>query len=151
MAITYKHLTLDHMDALMVAGRSFHSESAYHNTPLNEAKMRHVADALMRSPDCFSYGAMDGEIIAGFILGEVTTDLWTDALLASEHAFYVLPEHRSSGIGSVLLAKFLHWAAGKKAGVRILVSGGVDDHLGAQMMENFGLKHRGYLLGKEFS
>jgi GNAT superfamily N-acetyltransferase len=137
------------MNELVMAGAHFHSENFQYSTPLNVPKMHAVLSALVGHENGLTIGAFEGTRVVGFLLGEITEDLWTDGSLASEHAFYVLPEHRSNGVGSTLMTNFIQWADARHASIRLNISGGVDDEKAAHMLEGMGFSRVGYLLGKE--
>jgi len=140
------------LDALLIAGRLFHTENTNYGHPLNQPKMVAVATALINHHEAFTFAAFDGDEIVGFLAGEVVPDLWTDTTIASEHAFYVLPEYRSQGVGTRIISRFLQWAEDQgAASVRLMISGGINDEYAADMLSQFGLHVRGFYLGKGFN
>jgi len=144
--IEYRDLTVNDIDGLMYAAMSFFEERG---TTADPDRTRTITLALIEHGGPLVYGAVDGKSVLGFIAAEVVPDIWTDTTVASEHAFYTLPEHRNKGIGGAILTHFLTWAEEHGANVRLMINGNVDDDAAAAMMEPYGLKKSGVFLTKE--
>lgn len=161
MALRIHRPTPSNIDAILDAMRAMHQESGvYGKFPLNEGDCRAIVEALISKIGenvFFEIATDDDGTCAGFIAAEVLPDLWTDALITSEHGVYVRPEYRGGkgkglgrGIGRDLMSSYIAWARRHADILRIAVVAGIDDKLGGAFMEAHGLEPRGRFYGMEF-
>lgn len=84
----------------------------------------------------------DGALI-GFFMAKLTRPWFSDDLCAVEDCFFVLPEHRGSRAGYLLVRGFVDWAAEHQAlHSRAGVTSGKGE-AGGRLYEHFNLIHMG--------
>ena len=102
-------------------------DSVYEAAPDAEKVMRRfLADLSSSSHSCLYVAEMDGEIV-GFLSGELRegSPAFSPKTWAAVEDIYVVPEHRSHGIGHSLFEACQSWARGKGAtGVSLQVAAG---------------------------
>lgn len=143
-------LILADLDRLMELAAEMHAEGVYADYPLNVGQTRHILTALIESPTAFTMGATsDGELIGAYI-GEVVGDLWVDAKIGVDHAFYVAASHRGGAAGIRLIRSFEQWAAQQGADViRPVVYAGIDNEGVSQIMLRLGYEQAGTVFKRE--
>jgi ribosomal protein S18 acetylase RimI-like enzyme len=97
-------------------------------TNSNAEKIMHrfLADLSASSDSCLFVAERNGAII-GFLSGELRegSPAFKPKTWAAVEDVYVVPDHRSSGVGHALLEEFQKWAQGKGAdGVSLQVAAG---------------------------
>ncbi len=150
------------VDAILDAMKAMHEESGtYGRFPLNMGDCRAILEALIanKQDNVFIRIATDDEagVCAGFVAAEVLPDLWTDALITSDHGVYVRPEYRGGagkglgrGVAVHLMTDYILWAKRNADMIRVAVVAGIDDDQGGAFMEAQGLEPRGRFYGMEF-
>lgn len=90
--------------------RAFYDESQYGGGDLDVDKALAHFKYFCAPTRCF-YGAFDGDELVGFILGEVSSQLFDGTEVMYEGGYYVKPEYRDLGVGAKLLAELSEYAA----------------------------------------
>lgn len=137
----------EHLDELVMLGRAMHAESALVNLPLDETRLRRTLQAAIEDSagtHClFLARSGDGEP-AGWLFGAITRPWFTHALVAHDHAFFVLPVYRGSSAALKLLKVFRRWAEKRDAQVlNISQRVGVDMERFDRFMRRTGFEARG--------
>jgi GNAT superfamily N-acetyltransferase len=119
--------TIDDANAVLAVIRQFYEESRFHVYPFNADKVRQTIEQTIANPNatCILLAQTDAGGIAGFLAALVTAPRFTDVLVAQDHGFYVLPEHRGSSAALKLLIAFRRWAENRKA-VEMSINQNVD-------------------------
>src|SRR5919202_757104 len=92
-------------------------DSVYATAPDAEKVMRRfLADLSSSSHSCLFVAESEGEVI-GFLSGELRegSPAFTPKTWAAVEDIYVVPEHRSLGVGRALFEECLKWAQQKEA------------------------------------
>lgn len=101
----------------IVLARAMHDESRFRGYPLNEAKVKaafaaHV-DTAATACLLLAEGA-DGQLL-GMLAGLVIDFFFSDARVAQDRVFFVMPEARGTSAAVRLLAAFRRWAENRRA------------------------------------
>lgn len=99
----------------------------YATTPNAEKIMRRFLADLSASSDSCLFVAERRGVVIGFLSGELRegSPAFKPKTWAAVEDVYVVPGHRSSGVGHALFAEFQRWAQGKGAdGVSLQVAAG---------------------------
>lgn len=115
------------LDAVFAVCRRFHEESRFGRYPLNVEKARAAILEAVSVPKAscvlIAEHATDGVI--GMLAGFVATPRFADVLIAQDHGFYVLPEHRGGSAAIKLMIAFRRWAENRRA-VEMCINQNVD-------------------------
>lgn len=142
----------DDMRAFLALVWMFHRESRWaKNTVLSEMAAARYYSRFVRGGPAAGWFAEDGEgRTVGFMLGQVQPPWWSTTPIAYEQGFYVMPPHRGTGIGKVLLTAFEEWAAEwKPAYAQVSVTSGVQNDAVAGFLEGAGYRRSGAAFEKE--
>ena len=115
------------LEAVFAICQRFHEESRFSRYPLNPDKVRTtIMDALsVPKASCILLAQHDSQGVVGMLAGFVVTPRFTDVLVAQDHGFYVLPEHRGSSAALKLMIAFRRWAENRQA-VEMSINQNVD-------------------------
>lgn len=111
---------------------------------------RFLADLSASSLSCLFVAERDGVVI-GFLSGEMRegSPAFEPKTWAAVEDVYVLPDHRSSGVGHVLFEKFQEWARRKGAsGISLQVAAG--NARARKLYESLGFRAVSVYQVKEF-
>ena len=136
----YREITGEDFDALRDLGRMMHEEGSYSHLKFSDRRLLETFGRYMNDPDRIGIIAIQGDKPCGMIGGYVSKYYFSDQIVASDIAWFVLPEFRGTMIGVRLLDAFENWAKAKGVEeLRIGISTGVN-------MEAFDrlMKKRGY-------
>ena len=139
--------TLEDLDVLMDIGESMHKESPrFSRMSYSPAKVLQMFIDLINA-DCglIVVAEQDDKIIGG-IAAIVSQHWFSQDLMASDIALFIVPEHRG-GITAVRLVKhYVAWAKEQGAVITQMgISTGVHADETAAMFKAIGLKQFGYL------
>lgn len=103
-------------EALLEMGKTMHAESRFAHFPLQEDKLRQVVSVSLQDPKghCILVAESATAGLVGMLGGYVLPLFFTDALIAQDKFFYVLPEHRGSSAAVKLLMAFERWAKNRQ-------------------------------------
>lgn len=127
---------------LLNLGRAMHAESRFAHYPLQEDKVKGLVDAALKDPKgrCILLAESASTGVAGMLGGYVLPLFFTDALIAQDQLFYVLPQHRGSSAAVKLLMGFERWAQNRQVTeININMSVAID----MARFDRF-MKHAGY-------
>ena len=136
----YREITNEDFPALCDLGQMMHEEGSYSHLKFSKPRLLETFKRYMDDPDRIGIIAMQGDKPCGMIGGYVSKYYFSDQIVASDIAWFVLPEFRGTMIGVRLLDAFEDWAKSKGVSeLRIGISTGVN-------MEAFDrlMKKRGY-------
>jgi len=143
-------------DIPQVAGliSDFYQESKYDAPPINPEKTAHVLKAYIDDAGEKSFfEVIDTDdrknTLVGFMIGERTHDLWSDALKTVEVALYVRPLFRGRPSAGRLLLNFAKWAEAVPSMIRVEASSGITEENAARVYAKLGWSRRGTLHGVE--
>lgn len=144
---TIRLATLEDLDVLMDIGESMHKESPrFSRMSYSPAKVLQMFIDLINA-DCglIVVAEQDDKIIGG-IAAIVSQHWFSQDLMASDIALFIVPEHRG-GITAVRLVKhYVAWAKEQGAVITQMgISTGVHADETAAMFKAIGLKQFGYL------
>ena len=144
---TIRMATLEDLDVLMDIGESMHKESPrFSRMSYSPAKVLQMFIDLINA-DCglIVVAEQDDKIIGG-IAAIVSQHWFSQDLMASDIALFIVPEHRG-GITAVRLVKhYVAWAKEQGAVITQMgISTGVHADETAAMFKAIGLKQFGYL------
>ena len=100
-------------------------DHVYDTSPGAENTMRRFLSEMVRGSNSFLFVAVSGDETVGFISGELRegSPAFRSKTWASVDDVYVLPDHRSLGVGRALVATVSAWAGEKGAsGVSLQVA-----------------------------
>jgi len=124
---------------------SMQRESDYAAVPFDiEQTARSVLGMVVRSPRGFGVVAYDDGKPIGMICGGLAPYVFSKGALASDYAWYVLPEHRGSSTAVRLLRMFREWAT--ESGATELYMGittNVEADRTGQLLQRLGFEHVG--------
>lgn len=127
-------------------GARMHAESEFSFMPYDSMKVLHTLRNLASQGRLclLRYEDSDGKLI-GFFCGKVDKYFFNEERIASDLAFYVVPERRGNGIAVLkMIRMFERWAKGKGAIETCLgISTGVNIKTTADMLTRFGYKNVG--------
>lgn len=103
--------------AFMELARAMHEESRFRRYPINEAKVRalfaiHIDKSAAACLLLAERG--DGQLV-GMLGGYITDFFFSDARVAQDRVFFVMPEARGTSAAVRLLAAFRRWAENRHA------------------------------------
>ena len=122
---------------------AMHAETLYRQYGFAPEKALKRLWHWITSPDSVILVAdQDGEAV-GMFAADVYAPWFTDDTLALEGCFFVLPEHRGSRAGYMLMRTFYEWAHERGAShIQAGVSSGLGP-AGERLYQHFGLEHLG--------
>lgn len=129
---------------LVRLGREMHAESSFSGVPFSDDKAYTTLGRYVCGDDRVWYVAcVDGEI-CGFFAGYVSPFFFSHEYVAHEILWYVVQEHRKTGLGLQLLAAFERWAKEKEVfEIRIGYSTDVDSPAFERLMQKRGYSRVG--------
>lgn len=97
---------------VMKLAQAMHAESRFSKFQLKEEKLRKVFEGQLNNPRvaCCLLAENDDEKVVGMLVGYVVELFFTNALIAQDRVFFVLPEFRGSSAAVRLLTAFRKWA-----------------------------------------
>lgn len=103
--------------ALLAVARRFHEESRFRIYPFNADKVRQAMEQTLATPaaGCILLAEHGSAAVVGFLAAFVAEPRFTDVLVAQDHGFYVLPEHRGGSAALKLMLAFRRWAENRQA------------------------------------
>ena len=137
---------------LMELGIQFHKESPFHSRyKFDKDKsfdfMKYLA---LSEKSCMYACEKDGDIITGFVGGQLRSMYYTHDVYASEAIFYVKPEFRGGRTAILLLRKFEEWAKNNKAkDVELGVVTSIDPEKADRFFKKSGYNYMGANFYKE--
>lgn len=129
--------------ALQVA-RAFHRESNFKDVPFSDKKVLSLFEWVIQSPNhIFLIFEEGGEIIGGFI-AYLDYFYFSDAVVASDLALFVLQEKRGKVPMKKVLGIYRKWAAGRGAlRINIAPSTGINTDRVSRLFELLGFEQTG--------
>lgn len=125
-------------------GRAMHAESSFASIPFSDQRARALLDDYVRGGTrTWLVASVDG-VICGFFAGYVAPYFFSEKTVAHEILWFVVPEHRKTGLGLVLLSAFESWAKGMGVSeLRIGYSTDVDSPAFERLMLKRGYSRMG--------
>lgn len=140
-----------HVPELVRLVRAMHAESGRFELPFSEGRARATFAAAVADEQgayCVLLARTSEGEPAGFLFGTVTRPWFSEALIAHDHAFFVLPSWRGSSAALKLLRVFRRWAVKRDVAVlNISQRAGVEMERFDRFMERQGFRS----IGKNFS
>jgi len=110
MVLNIRDATLEDCPTALEIARAFHQESNFRNVPFSEKKMLSLFEWAISSPAyMFVVFEDDGEIIGGF-MAYLDHFYFSDAILATDLALFVIPEKRGRVPIRKVLQMYRSWA-----------------------------------------
>ena len=110
--ISIRHASLSDWPQFMHLALAMHAESRFSNYKLSQEKLRQVFERQLRAKEiacCLLAQRRDGKVV-GMLLGYTLELFFTDAQIAQDLVFFVLPEFRGCSAAIRLLTAFRKWA-----------------------------------------
>lgn len=109
--------TQDDVDVVLHLGTQMHAESRFRVHPMNPQKSRVSIKKLLGNPlsGCILLADSESGVVAGMLAGYVVDYFFSDALVAQDSYFYVMPSFRGSSAALKLLITFRRWAENRNA------------------------------------
>lgn len=137
-------------DAVMIAtlGCNMHAESNFKDMPYDIFDVKAFADWVIQdeSQAAILAETAEGDLV-GMVLCGANRSFYGPAVAAYEHAFYVAPGWRKSGLAVALRDAYLAWAASK--GARRVAAGnsaGAPDENFVKLWQDAGAQRAGSLM-----
>lgn len=135
------------IEELISLGRVMHAESTLRNLSLDMERVRMTFRSALNDDKgvyCLLIArSSDGEP-AGWLFGTITRPWFTNALVAHDHAFFVVPEYRGSSAAIKLLKVFHRWAEKRNAEIlNVSQRVGVEMERFDRFMRRAGFEPRG--------
>ena len=129
-------------EALLEMGRRMHAESRFSRYPLDHTKLSKLIELSLSDEKvhCILVAQNVHGQLTGMLGGHVQSMFFTDALIAQDKFFYVLPEWRGTSAALKLLMAFQRWALNRRVQeININMSVAID-------MERFDkfMRHTGF-------
>lgn len=123
------------LPALIALGKSMHEESRFRELRFNESKVAVFFENLINGGGCIFVAEKNGEIIGGFA-GYANAHYFSDDVVASDIALFILPEHRGGLTAFRLIKAFCAWAKFRGAAMTFIgTTTGVDPEKTAKLFE----------------
>ncbi len=108
---------LKDLDVVYQLGVRMHAESRFGGHLLNPVKVKASIEQLIVKPlaGCVLLADHAQAGTVGMLAGYVTDYFFSDALVAQDRCFFVLPDHRGSSAALKLLIAFRRWAENRHA------------------------------------
>lgn len=138
--MSVRPLTPEDVAEVIALGYKMHQESVYRHFDYDENKCGQLLYRFLTNPNtCFAHVAeSDGELV-GVFLGSIGEHYFGRDLVASDTLWYVLPEHRGSRAGGVLLKTFESWAKDRNAAeINVGISSGLSAEKTGAMLQKVG-------------
>lgn len=136
-----------HIDELMHLGRAMYAESALGGVEGDEERARRTFLAAIRDETgvyCLLLARAGNGEAAGFLFGTITRPWFTSALIAHDHAFFVMPAYRGSSAALKVLRVFRRWADKRGAAcLNVSQRVGVETDRFDRLMTRLGFEARG--------
>ena len=140
-------LTTEHIPAMLELGRAMSAESPYRDYPLNEERTQFILREILGEPSVFAKGAFHQGELVGLLIGEVSSHMFIDVLLASDLVVYVKPSGRGTFAAKQLTDAFASWAEEQGAHFsKIEVSAGINNERAEALFELCGYENGGSLM-----
>lgn len=115
-------------------------------------QMHEYAQEAMRNKSTFVRVVLEGDKCVGFMTGYLSKFGFAKDTVARDQLIFIDPEHRSFGLGSILINEFEKWAADKGAKIIMLTaSAGIDHEKTEKLYHLMGYKTAGIITSKEMS
>lgn len=141
----YEPFSEENLGDVLRLALSMQRESDYAAVPFDvEQTARSVLGMVVRNPNGFGVLAYSDEKPVGMICGGLAPYVFSKGSLASDYAWYVLPEHRGSRAAIRLLGIFRKWAV--QSGATELYMGittNVEADRTGQLLQRMGFDHVG--------
>lgn len=142
-----REATIDDLGDLIHLAGELHPHSTFAHLDFDAWHFGNFVNQLIAGPEhVVLVVEYDGVIVGGLLASVVPASISPD-LVASEHAFYVSPDMRSSGAGQALLEAYLAWA--RKRGAKRVNAGnsaGMNDERYVRLMGQAGFERVGSLM-----
>ncbi|MEZ5644094.1 MAG: GNAT family N-acetyltransferase [Burkholderiaceae bacterium] len=101
---------------LLQMAQSMHGESRFASYPLQESKLQALVAETLRDTRgrCILLAESASAGVVGMLGGYVLPLFFTQAYIAQDQFFYVLPPHRGTSAAARLLIAFERWACNRK-------------------------------------
>lgn len=120
---------------LVELGKSMHAESRYKSLRFNEKKVFMMFENLISGGGCLLVAEKNGEIVGGFA-GYANAHYFSDDVVASDIALFILPEHRGGLTAFRLIKAFCAWAKFRGAAMTFIgTTTGVNPEKTAKLFE----------------
>lgn len=132
------------MSDVVALGRLMHRESAYRDLDFSESKVRQLALVGANSSGWYLRLAYEGETPVGLMAGQIVGYYFGDDRMASDLAWYVVPERRGTPIAVCLAKGYVDWAwsMGVRE-VKLSTSTNVEAEKTARLLERMGFERIG--------
>lgn len=117
-----------------------HEETIFRNLEYVPENLVRFIDSIQEQDNGFVM--VYGKPVIGIFCGEVYPHIYTDDLIAVDQLMYVHPDHRRTGIASILVEEYKKWA--KEKGAKMTLIGSSTGFEGAdEFFSNAGFKRLG--------
>ena len=143
--MNYKPFAEDNLGDVLRLALTMQRESDYAAVPFDVEQTAHsVLNMVVRNPNGFGVLAYhDGKPI-GMICGGLAPYVFSRGSLASDYAWYVLPDHRGSSTAIRLLGMFRQWATDRGATELYMgITTNVEADRTGQILQRMGFDHVG--------
>jgi GNAT superfamily N-acetyltransferase len=141
----YEPFSEENLGDVLRMALNMQRESDYAAVPFDiEQTARSVLGMVINNPNGFGVLAYKDGKPVGMICGGLAPYVFSRGWLASDYAWYVLPEHRGSSTAVRLLKMFRQWAVEKGATELYMgVTTNVDADRTGQLLQRLGFYHVG--------
>ncbi len=140
-----------HVPELVTLMRAMHAESGRFELPFSEGRAQATFAAAVadeKGAYCVLLARTSQGEPAGLLFGTITRPWFSEALIAHDHAFFVLPSWRGSSAAMKMLRVFRRWAVKRNAAVlNISQRAAIEMDRFDRFMEREGFRS----IGKNFS
>jgi RimJ/RimL family protein N-acetyltransferase len=131
------------IDDLVYLLSRMHAESRFSVLPYAPEKVHEMLTAILAGLGCIFVVEQDGKI-TGTLVGLLTPQWFSHALVAEDLVCYIAPEHRGGMAAARLVRRFIDWAKSQNAQMTSLgASTGVETERTAMLYERLGGAHSG--------
>jgi len=144
MTRTIREATPEDVDRIVTIGAELHAEGNYKGLPFVPERAAHTMRTLIEN-DAGIVLVLDVDgVIVGGIAGMCVQHWFTDAKVACDVSFFILPEHRGSIAAARLLRQFVSWGKAQGAArIEIGITTDIHQERTAAFYERMGFSHKG--------
>lgn len=133
------------MPQFLHLAKMLHDEGAVKDLAFDENKMINFTT----KEGLFLELAWEGEEAVGFCSGWVEDTFFGDDLVAHQHLWFVVPKHRGSAVGPIMLKRFQSWAFDRGAKeVWVSQATGINSARTLELFEALGFEMVGFIARK---
>jgi GNAT superfamily N-acetyltransferase len=142
----YEPLSADNVQDAVTLGSAMHAASAYADIEFSARRIEALAQQVTRYPSSYyTVICYDGDRPVGLMAGSISQHYFSDVVLASDWALYVLPGQRNAGlIAAALVRRFERWALENGAQRIVLgITAQIDNAAVSRLYERLGYRYMG--------